>query len=120
MSNEIKKSEMESEKFNPATDIVEDEAGFYLYMDMPGVTKENLEIDLNGNSLAVSGKTAIAGKREKYIKQEFCEGEYLRKFTIADVVDRESIKANFKEGVLKLFLPKMGESCPRKIKIAYG
>lgn len=113
MSTEIK-----LEKFSPATDIVESEQGFYMYVDLPGVSKEALEIDLDDNTLIVSGKAATTlGADEKFIDQEFCEGEYTRRFTIADVVDRENIKANLKNGVLQLFLPKMPEVKPRKIQI---
>ncbi|NDV24034.1 Hsp20/alpha crystallin family protein [Desulfovibrio sp. JC022] len=111
-------TERNIEKFSPATDIVESEQGFYMYMDLPGVSKEELEIDLDENTLIVSGKAAaVLSKDEKFIDQEFCEGEYTRRFTIADVVDRENIKANLKNGVLELFLPKMPEVQPRKINI---
>ncbi|ACS78129.1 MULTISPECIES: Hsp20/alpha crystallin family protein [Maridesulfovibrio] len=111
-------TEKNMEKFSPATDIVESEQGFYMYVDLPGVSKEALEIDLDENTLIVSGKAATAlGEDEKFIDQEFCEGEYTRRFTIADVVDRENIKANLKNGVLELFLPKMPEVQPRKIQI---
>ncbi len=111
-------NERNLEKFSPATDIVESEQGFYMYMDLPGVSRENLDIDLDENKLVVSGKTASPlSEGEKFIDQEFCEGEYKRRFTIADVVDTKKIKANLKNGVLELFLPKMPEIKPRKIKI---
>lgn len=111
-------TERNMDKFSPATDIVESEQGFYMYMDLPGVSKEELAIDLDENTLIVSGKAAATlGADEKYIDQEFCEGEYSRRFTIADVVDRESIKAKLKNGVLELFLPKKAEVQPRKVQI---
>ncbi|WP_321400919.1 Hsp20/alpha crystallin family protein [Maridesulfovibrio sp.] len=111
-------NEKKIEKFSPATDIVESEQGFYMYVDLPGVSKEALAIDLDENNLIIAGKAAATlGEDEKFIDQEFCEGEYTRRFTIADVVDRENIKANLKNGVLELFLPKMPEVQPRKIQI---
>ncbi|WP_320006912.1 Hsp20/alpha crystallin family protein [Maridesulfovibrio sp.] len=110
--------EKKIENFSPATDIVENEQGFYMYVDLPGVSKESLDIDLDENTLVVSGKAAATlGDGEKFIDQEFCEGKYARRFTIADTVDRENIKANLKNGVLELFLPKMPEVQPRKIQI---
>lgn len=110
--------ERKIEKFSPATDIVESEQGFYMYVDLPGVSREALEIDLDENTLVVSGKAgAVLREGEKFIDQEFCEGQYTRRFTIADVVDRENIKANLKNGVLELFLPKKPEVQPRKIQI---
>jgi len=118
MSSEFQSDESRLERFSPATDIVESENGFFMYMDLPGVSRENLEIDLDENSLTVSGKAVSSlVEGEKIIDQEFCEGKYSRRFTIADVVDRENIRANLKDGVLELFLPKMSEVQPRKIKI---
>lgn len=121
MSNEKIKSDKEMEKFNPATDIVETESGFYLYMDIPGVGKQDLSIDVEENMMIVKGKASqIAVEGEKYLSQEFVEGDYLRRFTIADIVDRNNIKANFKNGVLELFLPKIAEAKPRKIEVSYS
>ncbi|CCO22948.1 Hsp20/alpha crystallin family protein [Maridesulfovibrio hydrothermalis] len=114
-------NERKIDKFSPATDIVESELGFSLYMDLPGVSREALEIDLDENTLVVSGKAApTLAEGEKYIEQEFCEGGYSRSFTISDAVDRENIKANLKNGVLELFLPKKQELKPRKIQITSG
>ena len=121
MSNDRIISDKEMEKFHPATDIVETESGFYLYMDIPGVGKQDLDIDIEENVMIVKGKTAqIAVEGEKYLSQEFGEGKYLRRFTIADIVDRGNIKASLKNGVLELFLPKIAEAKPRKIDVAYG
>ncbi len=110
--------ERKLEKFSPATDIVESDQGFYMYMDLPGVSRENLIIDLEENTLVISGRTGSSlGEEEKFIDREFTDGEYNRRFTIADVVDRDNIKANLKNGVLELYLPKMPEVQPRKIQI---
>lgn len=111
-------NEKRLEKYSPATDIVESDQGFYMYMDLPGVKHEDLVIDLEENTLVVSAKTGVpVSEGEKYIDREFTEGEYSRRFTIADVVDRVNIKASLKNGVLELFLPKMQEVQPRKIQI---
>lgn len=118
MTNEVQKNEEQLETFRPATDIIEKDEGLFLLMDMPGVSKENLNIDLNENSLRVSGKAyAPTSENEKFIDREFTDGEYVRSFTIADVVDRENIKATLKNGVLELFLPKVPEVQPKRIEI---
>ncbi|WP_027178234.1 Hsp20/alpha crystallin family protein [Maridesulfovibrio bastinii] len=118
MTNEIKNNEEQLEKFRPATDIIEKEEGLFILMDMPGVTKENLNIDLDENSLTVSGKAySPKEENEKFIDREFADGEYVRSFTVADVVDRENIKASLKNGVLELFLPKVPEVQPKRIEI---
>ncbi len=118
MTGEIKKTEEKLERFRPATDIIEKEEGLFIFMDMPGVSRENLSIDLDDSTLTVSGKAYVPrAENEKYIDREFTDGEYVRSFTVADILDRENIKASLKNGVLELFLPKVPEVQPRKIEI---
>lgn len=121
-STDVQKSESQLPRVRPATDILEREDGFYIYMDMPGVKKEHLIVDLKENEVVVSGKTSHAGQTadEKYIEVEFGDGEYFRTFTLADVVDRERIRANLKNGCLELHLPKLEKSSPKKIEITAG
>ena len=120
-----KKDDQNAAWFRPATDIVELEDGFHIYMDLPGVSKEGLGIDLRDNEVAIVGKTQPredqAGEdKEKVIHMEFTGGEYRRTFTISDTVDRERIEAQLKNGVLDLFLPKSEKTMPRRIEISAG
>lgn len=117
--NEITKTaEKGLPRVKPATDIVETEAGFFIYMDMPGVAKEDLIIDLNEDEIKVSGKSAYANAEgEKFIHVEFGNGEYYRGFTVAHIVDKAKIRATLTNGVLELFLPKAEKAQPRKIDI---
>jgi HSP20 family molecular chaperone IbpA len=119
MTQEVTKKETSTlPRFAPNTDIIERENGFYIYMDLPGVSKDNLKIDLKENELQISGK-AFYPKRENVnnIHLEFGDGEYVRNFTVSDIVDRQNIKATLKKGVLELFLPKAEKARPRKIEI---
>jgi HSP20 family molecular chaperone IbpA len=102
----------------PATDILEMDDGFHILMDMPGVSQDDLNIDLSGSDLTVSGKSLypLSGE-ERFLNVEFDDKEYVRTFTLSDVVDRDNIRANFKNGVLDLFLPKVAENAPRRIEI---
>ncbi|MDQ7032525.1 MAG: Hsp20/alpha crystallin family protein [Desulfonauticus sp.] len=119
MTKEIKKQETPKEIiFSPYTDIIEKEDGFYIVMDLPGVDKDNLDIDLKENELEIRAKINwTKPEKAKDIHVEFVPGEFRRQFTISDVVDKEKIKANLKNGVLNLFLPKAEKAKPRKIKI---
>ncbi len=129
MSNDVKKSEQprqaEQEKryplVRPATDIIEREDGFHIFMDLPGVRREDLVIDLHDNELKVSGKavhpTQVKGET---LAMEFTSGEYTRTFTLSDAVNRENIKANMKNGVLELHLPKAEKMQPKRIEIQAG
>ncbi|WP_022662108.1 Hsp20/alpha crystallin family protein [Paucidesulfovibrio longus] len=122
MSNEIKKNEARAlPRVRPATDIFEREDGFHVIMDVPGVRKENLVLDLRENELLVSGKTGeFGGAEERYAEVEFGPVEFARTISISDLVDREKISANLKDGVLVLDLPKADKALPRKIEIQAG
>lgn len=101
----------------PATDILECEDGFHIYMDLPGVAPEFLSIDLEQNELTVRGESGYANEAGQQMRNEFTALTYERVFTLSDMVDRENIKAVVKDGVLDLFLPKAETMKPRKIEI---
>ncbi len=105
-------------RFNPDSDILEREDGFHIFMDLPGVTKESLVIDLKENELEISGKAETVKQEDtKDIHLEFGNGTYVRRFTISDAVDAEKIKATLNNGVLELSLPKAEKAQPKKIQI---
>jgi len=118
MSDDIQKTTQELPAFVPATDIVEQEDGFHIYMDMPGVPKESLAIDLQENEVAIEGFSSYAAPAgAKAHHAEFGAGRFVRTFSLSDAVDRGRIKAVLKDGVLNLFLPKAEAVKPRKITI---
>ncbi len=122
MTSQVKKKEKNMFPcFSPNTDIIEQQDGFHIYMDMPGVARENLVIDLKENDLEITAKADYPRlEGVSNIHLEFGDCEYARSFTISDVVDRENIKANLKNGVLEMFLPKAEKAKPRKIEIQTG
>jgi len=121
MKDITKAEEKNLPRVKPATDIVETEEGFYIYMDMPGVAKEDLIIDLNEDEIKVTGKTNYPSPDgEKLIHVEFGNGEFHRGFTLSQVVDKAKIKGSLKNGVLELHLPKAEKAQPRKIEIQMG
>ena len=121
MSETTKTEEKGLPRVKPATDIVETEDGFFIYMDMPGVSKEALTIDLNEDEIKVSARTDYpVPDGEKLIHVEFGNGEYYRGFTVSHIVDKARIKAQLKNGVLELHLPKAEKAQPRKIDIQMG
>ena len=122
MTQDLKTEEKGLPRVKPATDIVETVDGFYIYMDMPGISKEELIIDLQEDEIKVSGKTNYASPTggEKLLHVEFGNGEYYRGFTLSHIVDKTKIKASMKNGVLELHLPKADKAVPRKIDIQEG
>jgi HSP20 family molecular chaperone IbpA len=120
MSQDIAKKEAGSlPGYVPASDIVEMEDGFHILLDMPGVDRGDLIIDLKENEVTISGRSAYAPPEgAKLLHQEFGAGDYSRTFTLSDAVDRDKIKAVLNNGVLNLYLPKAEELKPRRIEIA--
>lgn len=121
MTENIAKTETGLPRVKPATDIIETEDGFVLLLDMPGVDKENLIIDLNDDEVKISGKAEYdAPEKRKIGHVEFGSGEYFRSFTLSHIVDKDRIKASMKNGVVEIHLPKAEKSQPRKIEIQAG
>jgi len=104
--------------FQPNLDIVEHENGFHLYMDMPGVSKEDLSIKLEKDSLSVEGK--IKGNAESSsnsIYQEYKVGNYARTLKLSPDIDHNEINANLEDGILTLSLLKAPETKARQISV---
>lgn len=105
----------------PYSDIIQKNDGFYIFIDMPGVGKDDLNLEMDNKTLSVEAHSAYpVEKEEKLVANEFENVHYSRKFTLSDEVDREGITANMNNGLLKLYLPKAKELQPRKIEIQHG
>lgn len=108
-------------RYIPASDILEKEDGFYIFMDMPGVDKDGLVLDLKDGELTITGKSSYnPDKSKKVIRSEFEPAEYMRTFSLTEVVDHSKVKASFKDGVLKVHVPKAEAMRPRRIEIQAG
>ncbi|WP_147819604.1 Hsp20/alpha crystallin family protein [Salidesulfovibrio onnuriiensis] len=121
MSEVMKKNDTNLTQYRPATDILEREDGFYIYMDLPGVAKDALVIDLQEDELTVTGTTSYdLPEGETFTEMQFGNGQYRRTVSLSDIVDRERIRANLKNGVLELFLPRVEKTQPKRIQISQG
>jgi len=104
--------------FTPSVDIFETDRELTLLADLPGVTAENLTIDLRENTLTLTGEVnpfERAGEKDLLIEYEI--GKYYRQFSLSNVIDQSKINANLTDGVLRLTLPKVEEAKPRKIEV---
>ncbi len=107
--------------FSPTVDIFEDENALTLIADMPGVSKDNLQIDLREDVLTITGVPVVSIPQEEImIVQEFEIGKYFRQFNLASTIDQDKIEAKLTNGVLRLTLPKVGPAKPRKIQVVEG
>jgi len=103
---------------HPLTDIIEREDGLHIFMDMPGVAKEDLRVQLDAGELRVAGRARNRlPANEKYLEVEFGGCEFRRTFTLSDEVDAEGVNAVLKNGVLEIFLPRSKRGKPRLIEI---
>ncbi|MBW2407212.1 MAG: Hsp20/alpha crystallin family protein [Deltaproteobacteria bacterium] len=104
--------------FTPGVDIFETERELTLLADLPGVTAENLTIDLRENTLTLTGEVApFETANEQDILIEYEIGKYYRQFSLSNVIDQSKIDAKLVDGVLRLTLPKVEEAKPRKIEV---
>lgn len=95
--------------FNPNVNTREDEHGYSIEVDLPGIKKEDVEINVDNNILTISGKREFKEeiKEENYYKIESRYGSFSRSFTLPQKVDIENIKASSVDGVLEVFIPKL-------------
>ncbi len=104
--------------FMPAVDIFETEQEITMLADMPGVKSGELNIDLHENVLTLDGEVqAPEGSDEVDVIREYRTGKYYRQFTLSQIIDQSNIKAEMKDGVLRLRLPKVKAATPRKITV---
>ena len=92
----------------PAANITENKGAFSIELAVPGMEKKDFQIDIENGSLTISCKKEEETKKEEenYTRQEFSYNSFRRSFALPEFVDEENIKANYKNGVLKLALPK--------------
>lgn len=105
----------------PAVDIFEDAGGITLLADMPGVSRDSLDVRLDGDALAIEGEVGVAmpeGMRALWA--EVNVPRYRRTFTLSRELDASRIEANLKDGVLTLRIPKQAHAQPRRIAVQAG
>ncbi|ROQ89567.1 Hsp20/alpha crystallin family protein [Desulfosoma caldarium] len=101
----------------PAVDIYETQDALKLVADMPGVSPENVDIDLRDDQLTIRGTVTLEGEGETMLLREYGVGDYFRQFTLGRVIDQSKIEAAMKNGVLTLTLPKVDKAKPRKVEV---
>ena len=107
--------------FVPSVNTHEDEKSYVIELDLPGIKKEDIEITTEDNVLTISGERRRKDEvqEEDYYKMESVYGSFSRSFTLPEKVDVEKIKAETKDGVLEVVIPKVEEKekQPKKIEI---
>lgn len=106
----------------PAGDIFEHENGITLMLDMPGVSKDRLDLQTDRNSLVVEGEVQIDMPQEtESLYADVRCTRYRRSFSLSgEQLDTEAVEASLKDGVLRIDIPKRAEMKPRKIEVKAG
>lgn len=102
----------------PACQIAEDEGQVFVKLEMPGVAKEGLDVQIEGNALTITGKRSDEEPRGKWLLRERRLADYRKVFTIDETIDRDGISAGLADGVLTLGLKVKEAAKPRRIEIA--
>ena len=97
---------------DPAANIIENAESFQLNLAAPGMKKDDFKINLENNILTISSEVEDEKLEEgkNYTRKEFSYGSFTRSFTLPKIIDLEKIRADYEDGILKVFLPKKEEA----------
>jgi HSP20 family protein len=105
--------------WTPAVDIYETADTIVMKAELPGVAREDIQIQINDDTLTLKGERRFAKDvhEESYLRIERAYGSFHRSFTLPASVQQEKIRAIFKDGVLELTLPKGEDAKPKRVSI---
>ena len=118
LTNKQDKAVRDDATMMPPVNVVEDASGILLYADLPGVPKDNLNVHLESDTLTIEGEIRL--ETPECMETNHAEvtlPRYRRVFTLSKELDATKVQAEFKNGVLKLNIPKAEHAQPRKIAI---
>jgi len=114
--------EIGARRWLPAIDLVEEGDHYVLRADVPGVSQDELKVELEDNVLTLSGerKSEHEERKDGYYRIERASGSFSRSLTLPEGVDPDAIEARFERGVLEVRIPKPAERKPRRVAIDVG
>lgn len=113
--NEVRREEA---ALQPPVDVIEDADGITLYADLPGVPKDRLAVRVEADTLTIEGGISLATSQGmEATHSEVQLPRYRRAFTLGAELNSEKVAAEFRQGVLKLRIPKAEHAKPRKIEV---
>ena len=104
----------------PAVDIYETENALVVKADLPDVNEKDLDIQVENNILTIRGERKFERdvKEDNYLRVERAYGSFSRSFSLGNTVNTEAIKAEYRDGVLTLTIPKREEAKPKQVKVS--
>jgi HSP20 family protein len=122
MTNGEKKEAISVAEWSPLVDITEDEKEYIIKAELPELKKEDIKLNVHDDVLSLSGerKYEKEEKGKKYHRVERAYGSFLRTFTLPDDADGSKVVAEYKDGVLKVHVPKSEKAKPKSIDVKVG
>ena len=112
---------LSSTDWAPAVDVSEDDNEYLITADLPDVKKDEVKVELENGTLTITGERTREkkekDKKKKYHRVERSYGRYSRAFHVPDDVATDNVVASFKDGVLKVHLPKCEKKKPKSVKV---
>ena len=105
-------------KLLASSDIYKEDDKVVLRMEMPGVNKESLNIQIDGNMLIIEGRRDTTVLQGEYRIKEIRQGDYYHEFTLDDTIDRSKVDARIEFGILTVILKMKESEKPRMIKVS--
>jgi len=103
----------------PACDVEESEDHYLITLEMPGIPRDQINIECVGNQISISGERKREHDHGKAYSERYY-GNFHRRFTLPDGVNSGKIDANYQDGILRIYVPKAESAKPRQIKITNG
>jgi HSP20 family protein len=97
----------------PAVDIIETEDAYLLYAELPGVRREDIQLQVRDRRLELSGRRHNPGENRNFLRMERSYGPFRRTFELATPVDTDGISADFQQGILRVHVPKRAPGVSR-------
>jgi HSP20 family protein len=107
----------EDEFWRPPVDICEQDDSLLLIVDLPGVRKEDIDLQVDGDTLTLQGQRAAAAETVRLLRRERPAGHFRRAFRITIPISPSGVTASYRDGVLKINLPKVSASEPVRIQV---
>ncbi len=116
---DIDRRQRRAANWQPAADIVEYPDAFLVRLDVPGVGNDAIDIETDKGLLTISGerKAFDGGEDARLARNERLSGKFVRRFTLPETTDAEQIRAQARDGILEVRIPKLPEVQPRKISV---
>ena len=101
----------------PSVDIHEDNDGYHVSVDLPGVKPEEIDVTAHNNVLSIRGKRAIVNENKELKRSERVFGSFVREFSMPENADLDNVQANCAHGVLEILVPKTPKAEPKRISV---